>query len=411
MKKDGIKEFFERNGITDDALDPAKEMDEEEPKALILYNRRFKMREYREGHWQVRFQHEGKRVSITRMEDGTPLTSKSMAWVLKQHLLREGYDPRRFGKDKEFHFDVAVKTWISLSECCEEALYERKRIVDKFLLPYFGKDDFRDIKTIHVLAFWKTLKEKGQKPSYQKNIMKELKSFFHFNRDSLTKMPEFPRIKVQTPMVKILTPEEQDLVFTRIPKRHLKIFWFMRIYPVRPEEACGLRWTDFRMDFKIPFFIIQNVVSRNGVFKEQTKTNRVRPYPIIPGTEWLFQRNGDDGNEFAFIRQNGKPHSSGSLYAIWQAANKQVDVPRVSLYGAMKHSRGWDLIDRGLSLEDVGLLMGHSPGSKDTRRYAGQTLKRMLEMLGDVPKSFPGVKEDNLLEYKAKSAHLPSSRV
>lgn len=368
----------------------------------------FSCREYKPGHWQVYFSHKGKQVHLQRDQFGHLLTYKHMAADLIFYLDVSGYDPKEFGKDRDFHFDVAVKTWIALSDCCAEAMYERKRITNKFLVPHFGKQDIRTIKNIHLLNFLKSLKDKGLKPAYQHNIMKELKSFFRFNRDNFNKLPEFPKIKIQSPLVAHLAPEQQDEVFTKIPERHQRIFWFMRVYPVRPEEACGLRWTDVLMDADpIPYFIIRNVVSRRGVFKEHTKTNRVRPYPILPELKWIFEK---DGNEFVFTRRNGKPHSSGSLYAIWQEANEKVDVPKVSLYGAMKHSRGWDLIDQGFSMEDVSLLMGHT-SSKHTRRYAGQSLKRMAEILRGIHRPFIAGRSPKLLEHKAKLENLPSSPV
>jgi hypothetical protein len=123
----------------------------------------------------------------------------------------------------------------------------------------------------------------------------------------------------------------------------------------------------------------------------------------------MFEKNG---KEFVFTRANGKNHFNLSLYAIWREADKKApNVPKVTLYGAMKHSRGWDLIDQGYSMEDVSLLMGHAPGSRHTRRYAGQTLKRMAEILRGVHKPFIDGKSHKLLELKARSALHPSNPV
>jgi integrase len=221
-------------------------------------------------------------------------------------------------------------------------------------------------------------------------------------------MGEFPNIKIQSPMVAHLTPDQQDKVFAEIPQTHQRILWFMRIYPVRPEEACGLRWTDVLMDAEMPYFVIKNVATRQGGFKEHTKTNRVRPYPILPELKWIFEKNG---KEFVLTRANGKPHSNLSLYATWKDANHKVsDVPKVSCYGAMKRSREWDLIDQVDSIEDVSLLMGHT-SSKHTRRYAGQSLKRMAEILRGVHKPLLDGKSPKLLELNTKLGNLPSSPV
>jgi integrase len=356
---------------------------------------KYRIRQYRSGHYQVYFSHEGKQVFLQKMEDGMPLDSEAMARVLILHLKRDGYDPRRFNKDKEFHFDVAVKTWIDLSTCSDEWLSERKRIADNFLIPFFGKKDIREIQTIHVNQFEKSLRDKALGLSYIKNIRNELRSFLRFNKDSIPKMPEFRPIPIQLPMIRWLTLEQQDEVLQKIPKRHSPIFTFLKTYPVRPNEACGLKWDNVFQDAEDPYFVVSSVMTRNGVFKTFTKTKRVRPYPILPEISWIFNRNGSD---FVFTKR-GEPYTSKILYDIWRQARKKVDVPVVSLYQATKHSFGWNRIEQGYSMEDVSLLMGHT-STKMTRRYAGQTLKRMAEILRGVHKPLCNNESPKLLELK-----------
>lgn len=367
---------------------------------------KYKIREYRPGHFQVYFQHEGKQVFLQKLQNRMPLGSESMAYVLILHLQHDGYDPRRFNKDKEFHFDVAVKTWIDLSTCSEEWLSERKRVADKFLIPFFGKKDIREIQTIHINQFEKSLRDKGLALSYVRNIRDELKTFLKFNKDSIPKMPEFRIIQVQAPVIRWLTVEQQDQVFSHIPKAHIPIFTFLRWNPVTLGEACGLTWDNVFENADKPYFVIANVVTRKGIFKNHTKINRVRPYPILPELAWLFQRNK---SSFVFSRSGGRPYRNLALYRIWKAANKKVDVPQVSLYQAAKHSFGWDRIDQGFSLEDLNLVMGHT-STRMTRRYAGMTLKRMEEIIrGKNHGPFISPESHNLLECKGNIENTPLS--
>lgn len=367
--------------------------------------KKYKIREYRPGHWQVTFTHQGKQVFLQKDWLGRSLTSEGYATLLAHKLELEGYDPRVFNKDKEFTFSEAVKTWMDLSVCSKEWQSERKRIAQKFLIPFFLKMDIRSIQTIHVNQFEKSLRDKGLGLSYVKNIRNELRTFMRFNKDSIPKLPEFRSISVQAPMVKWLTPEQQDEVFQKIPKKHSRIFTFLRTYPVRPNEACGLKWDNVFRDAEIPYFVISSVMSRDGEFKTYTKTRRVRPYPILSEIDWVFDR---DGSNFVFTKHR-KPYTSKILYDIWRQARKKVDVPRVSLYQATKHTFGWNRINEGFSMEDVSLLMGHA-SSKMTRRYAGQTLKRMTEILRgkSVHRPLLDVREPKLLELKGKIENHPS---
>jgi integrase len=232
----------------------------------------------------------------------------------------------------------------------------------------------------------------GLKPSYLKNIMMELRTFFRFHKESLDRLPEFRPIPIQPPAIKWLTKEEQDKVFEYLPKHHIPIFTFLRYYPVRPNEACGLLKSKIMQNAPIPYFIIDQVVTRQEVVKEFTKTRLPKVLPIIPELSWIFEGNG---NAYLFQRKNGKPYTNAALWAIWKEANRKSGVKRVSMYQGLKHSRGWQLIENGATMDEVSQAMGHTT-TKHTRRYAGYTLRKMLDVL----KPYITPETPKLLTYK-----------
>ena len=222
--------------------------------------------------------------------------------------------------------------------------------------------------------------------------MSELKTFFRFHKDSLDRIPEFRNIPVQSPAIKWLTKEEQDRVFEFIPKHHIPIFTFLRHYPLRPNEACGLLKNKIIRDAPIPYFIIDQVVTRGEIVKPFTKTHQAKLPPIIPGLEWIFE---GDGGGYLFKRRNGKPYTNSALWAIWKEANRRSGVKRVSMYQGTKHSRGWQMIEEGKTMDEVSLVMGHGT-TRHTKRYAGYTLRKMLGILTP----FINSETPKLLTYK-----------
>ena len=99
-----------------------------------------------------------------------------------------------------------------------------------FFIPSFQKKDIRQIKTIHIDEFQKSLQGRGLSPKYIKNIMEELKAFFRFNRNSLPDLPQFRKIEVQPPVISWLSEEDQYQVFEFIPERHHLIFNFLFLW-------------------------------------------------------------------------------------------------------------------------------------------------------------------------------------
>jgi hypothetical protein len=90
------------------------------------------------------------------------------------------------------------------------------------------------ITTSHIKDFhvWlKGLKSKTGKPCSPKtlkNILNELKGCFTYHSDAIGRMPKFPEIEVQDPVIHWLTEEQQEQVFEFIPIEHQPIFIFQR---------------------------------------------------------------------------------------------------------------------------------------------------------------------------------------
>jgi uncharacterized protein (UPF0335 family) len=151
-------------------------------------------REHRPGRWQVYFNHEGKQIHLQRDQSGHILKSEDAAIHLMMYINQNGYDPRVFGRDKSFQFDVAVRAWVELTKKDTERMKERERFVEQIFIPFFGKMDIKTIKTVHIDQFITHLQGKGFQGSYIRNILKDLRSFFSFNKKSIPDPPEFRKI-------------------------------------------------------------------------------------------------------------------------------------------------------------------------------------------------------------------------
>lgn len=366
----------------------------------MLKDKGIHCREHRPGHWQIYFSHEGKQVHLQRDQNGHPLKSEMEAASLMLYINQNGYDPRKFGKDKTFQFDVAAKTWVELTKKDTERMKERERFVNQIFTPFFGKMDIKTIKTVHIDQFIAHLQSKGFGGSYIRNILNDLRSFFRFNKKSISDPPEFRKIETQEKIIRWLNAEEQDQVFQFIPKKHLPIFTFLRWYGCRLNEGCGMLWEN--VNLRQGYLSISTVTNRDGELKPFTKAKQLKIRPIIPEIEWIFDKNGDG---FVFSHR-GRPYNSSKLYRMWKRASEKAHqkygTPVVNVYCAMRHSFATQRLNSGFDLAEVSAALGHA-SVEMTKRYAKYTQERLFQVIRGVHKPFIEVKKPNLLEYKGDS--------
>jgi integrase/recombinase XerD len=358
-------------------------------------------REHRPGRWQVYFSHEGKQVHLQRDQNGHILKSETAATNLMMYIDRTGYDPRLFGKDKSFQFDLSARTWVELTKKDTDRMKERERFVRLLFIPHFGKQDIRTIKTVHIDQFITFLQDKGFQGSYIGNILGDLRSFFKFNKKSIPDPPEFRRIETQEKVIRWLDAQEQDQVFQFIPKKHLPIFTFLRWYGCRLNEACGLLWENINL--RHGYLSISTVVDRKGELKPFTKARQLKIRPIIPEIEWIFDEQ--NGSEFVFSRQ-GQPYRSDTVYQLWknasQKAHEKFGTPIVNVYCAMRHSFATQRLNQGFDLAEVSAALGHA-SVEMTKKYAAYSVERLSNVMRGVHKqegSFINREFPKLLESK-----------
>jgi integrase len=346
--------------------------------------------EYRPGKWRIRFPFKGKRYDIYSIEiKGTwyPLSENTSLYLhqtLSKYADEPGFDINDFlnKKDRPFSFDQACDLWINASACSMEWIEARERIAKKYLKPFFMGFDIRDIKQIHLYEFIKHLRSNKLSDKTIYNYVGELRALLHFHAESLSKIPAFPKIAVQEPTIHWLSAEQQDMVFEFIPEHDLPIFTFMRWTGCRPNEAAGLLRENIFRDKGI--VVLATAIGDKGQLKQNTKTRKSKPLPIIPEIEWTFipKRLG----RFVFQTMRGRIYRKRRLEAIWDSAMRKAiekypdRITRVPLYQGLKHSFGGQRINAGYSLDQIAAVMGHTD-TRTTAKYAKLKVEKLAEVM------------------------------
>lgn len=321
----------------------------------------------RPGRYRVYFSWKGAKIILNKYVNGDPLETPAQCERLlakiRSQVDAKCFDPSEWDKDKPFLFKKAVESWIKLKPISYETLESRQRIADKFLIPYFGEKDIREIRSIHVAEFLSYLKEQGCGDKYCYNIMAELRACLRFHRDSIPKLPTFPTITWQRKPIRWVDEKNQEKIFSFIPSEHRPIFDFMRYTGCRPNEARGLLRDN--VDREKGYITIATVLNSRGELIERTKTGRIRTLPIIPEIEDALKPR--EASKFVFTK-NALPYKKRTLERIWNNACTKSGV-KINLYNGLKHSFGMQRVKEGFSLDAIQAVMGHAD-KKTTGIYA-----------------------------------------
>ena len=340
---------------------------------------RYHYRQYRPGKWQVYFSHQGKQVYLQKSVEGIPLRSENDCENLTTILEIYGYDPKSWGKDKTFQFDYASLKWVNETPASTKWRNEKKRMMEKVLIPFFGKTDIRDITSQMIDSLHKTMEDKGNSTKYIKSVLAELKACLRWYRKSLKEMPEFKPIRIQDKEIKWLTYDQQEKVFEFIPEKYKRIFTFLRTYGTRLNEACGLQKDDLK--FERGYLTIQNIFDDGGRLVPFTKTKTLKVLPIIQELTDLFKADSD--SPFVFSRE-GKPYTPKSLNRIWKRAskkaNKKYKTPVLNPYNSLRHSWATQRLNEGFSLDEISHVLGHTTTTM-SKRYAKYETKKLAGVI------------------------------
>lgn len=253
-------------------------------------------------------------------------------------------------------------------------LREVKRYIEKLFTPFFGPLDCREIRTHHIEDFFATLTGADKT---KKNVMVMLKNFCHWlqDRDILIRVPKFPEISPELPVITWTTKDVQLKVLTAIPEKDRAIFRFAIYHPIRPGELRALRVKDF--------LVSDGLVNISRAFSLKEERSRKNKKPYYLPLSATFDRGvlkGKLPEAFVFLNAIGRPYTSSGLRKIWQRACRHAQVPYINFYNATRHSIASQALNAGVSLDAISGALGHS-SLEMTRRYASLNVQKFIDVV------------------------------
>jgi integrase len=331
-------------------------------------------------HWQVRLSWKGRRISINRYLDGTPLDSQGQAVRVLEKIRAEVdqgiFDPANWAKDKPQVFQNAWELYQQQFPVKRDRAKQREMIFKCYFLPFWNDRVLRDIEEHHILEWTSTLhgfKGKEISPSYRRLIVVTLKAFLNSFNVVRRKSLRFPTIKVPKKVQPWLSQEEQLQVIEFIPIQHKGIIIFIVTYGCRPSEACNLKKTDTDWEKRV-------------IILRDRKNSQDNTLPILPEIEPILREQRKVSHwEYQFSTSRGLPYLRQTLYSIWIQASKQANEKYgtriIPLRNASRHSLASRLINEDdTPIPVIARILGNSP-SQIERVYGKVTVKKLAKVL------------------------------
>lgn len=352
----------------------------------------------------IDFGWKGNRLRIFTDKEGHPFSSweatSRFLTVMRAKVDEKNFDLREYIRVevRALIFANYVAAWLDRRESDVERgelsrgyIRSVKIYINRFLLPFFGKWNIRDIHEGLIDDFKRQLPV-SLKLKTVYNLMGILRKILADakRRHDINRLPDFPTISLADPETKWIGKKDQEAVLAEVKDPVCRtLFLLMMETGCRPGEARALKWG--RVQFRANKVIFAAAMDRN-IYRERTKEGDVRIIPMAPELrEALLQLPRGDDDDFVFLYK-GKPFKAELARRTWREAALKARV-KVNCYQGTRHSIASQAINSGIPLEVIGGMLGHKSKSSTTR-YAHlnpEALNQMLKRDSELAKEGPAV--------------------
>lgn len=332
----------------------------------------------------------GKRRRVTKLVAGqnTPTSRKRHAEPVLTRLLADADaqtvtdSSATVGQLLEQWFAVKSKTrWSPTTSA------NYRRIIDRRLLPRWGRVKLRDVRRADLMAWHDELLGGGVSLPTVRRFHAVLRAALGYavERELLAANPASSRGMLEVERRAPVTPPSPDEllgVLALIDEEEPEFGTFVRVAAwcgLRRSEMCGLTWGD--VDFDGAELTVHQAVVQIGrqLHLKGTKTHQVRRLSIGPATAEALREHraraaaiGVEVGAKAFVWTRGpdgtEPWSPDSVTARWSRARAKAGVS-CRLHD-LRHYMATQLLDQGESIPTVQARLGHSKASTTLDIYS-----------------------------------------
>jgi len=314
--------------------------------------------------------------------------AKHLQMVISSEIANGIFNPERYSKQKPLHVKTYIKHWLkqvepNISYSTLKAYRAAARYIECGLgdvfLPDLNYERIR--KWVNGLKL--NIKTKKNYHGVLVCMLRDAKRSGH-----IPQMPDVVRFSggLSIPQKKPdwIDAKTQGAILQEIPRPHRPIFQFLFATGVRVSEARALRRCDVFRDRG--YIVIRQTFAptrHGGESLVVVKQKQERTIPFYDALQVFWDSIPIHLNsEFVFINPDtGRPYTKNINRDIWNPACKRCLGYVVPLNVAGRHSFGTQLAMRGVGMESIRDLLGHSDTGVTRRHYANPSLDAMKKIV------------------------------
>lgn len=182
-------------------------------------------------------------------------------------------------------------------------------------------------------------------------------------------VPEVSRPKPGKAKVPVVQPDQADRALVAAQGKRIEtLLWFVTWTGVRIGEALALKWDDVDLGKATA------TIRAGSVGSDRTKTGRVRSVTLIPEVvqrlrDWKKAQTADrlkmgagwaNAANYVFVTGAGLPMDPHNCRRDLQRILRSEGLPTARPWHALRHGLAKRLLERGLPLQVVSAMLGHS---------------------------------------------------
>lgn len=326
-------------------------------------------------YW-VEFRFEGKRY---RKSSGTTVRQKAREF--EQRLRRQIHDEVKLGVVAyvPMRFDAAVKryktTHLNTKSRRIKSVQSNDYLLDRLIARVGAATLLHEITTPVVAKLKEDILDLGRTPATVNRYLANLRAILrmaHLEWGTLPQVPRFKLFRLNNERDRWLREsEEQRLLDTCRSTPHLhQLVTFLLDSGARLGEATDLRWYDVDLPKR----------GRATVRFLVTKSGKPRSVPLPKRTDLMLRElyaDRPEGEDYVFLVRTVGGNWRGTIpqakrfsnpHGAWTTAISRADLPGLRIHD-LRHSYASRLVQRGVPLQTVSELLGHS-SLRMSLRYA-----------------------------------------
>ncbi|WP_319549326.1 site-specific integrase [Desulfogranum marinum] len=250
------------------------------------------------------------------------------------------FDAREYSSKKPLSFANLASSWLTVKEdTVKKSSYNNLHNYMMKAIDAWGHRNIKEIGFADIEDFF-ILHRKKLSSKTLSNMRSALHDFFNWlvKREVISKIPNFPVIKVQLAYRQIIGKETQQAILEEIYriapfKVWLGIKWLCTYIAIRPGELVQIREQDIDTENRY-------------IYIHHSKTGETKPVPILDEDIELYKQTGPSFPRSYFFRHDtgkggisqGQEYGDKYFYKWWKKACKNIEIEGVDLYGGTRHS-------------------------------------------------------------------------